>query len=307
MNRPKLYVMCGLPCSGKSSMAKTLAEEHNAIVLSSDALRLEMFGDVNCQEHNQELFTELHRRIKGFLKLGYNVVYDACNISYKRRMAFLQELKNISCEKLCVFMATPYEECLRRNSERERHVPEYVIERMYRAIDIPYWYEGWDKIKIEIVYLNNTKMSWRYWLTSVRFFNQDNPHHTLTLGEHCEKTLDYLFENFGGIDERSIALRLAGIIHDIGKCSTKTFKNSKGEITNVAHYYSHEHTGQYDSLFYCSINSALDIAILIRWHMQPYFWERDNNEKLHNKYRKLWGERLYEDIMRLHEADKAAH
>ncbi len=41
--------------------------------------------------------------------------------------------------------------------------------------------------------------------------------------------------------------------------------------------------------------------------MQPYFWEKDNNEKLHNKYRKLWGENLYNDIMLLHKADKYAH
>ena len=98
----------------------------------------------------------------------------------------------------------------------------------------------------------------------------------------------------------------ATALHDCGKPFCKTFKNTKGEITEQAHYYNHEHIGSYDSLFYAA-NNALYVSVLIRWHMQPYFWEKDSNEKLHNKYRKLWGEQLYKDIMKIHEADKAAH
>lgn len=36
-------------------------------------------------------------------------------------------------------------------------------------------------------------------------------------------------------------------------------------------------------------------------------WEKDNNTKLMEKYRKLWGEELFSKIMFLHEADKNAH
>lgn len=307
MDRPKFIMMCGLPCSGKSYKAQKLAKEYDAVIFSSDTLREELFGSVDDQKHNQELFIELHRRIKESLRSGKSAIMDSTNINYKKRMSFLQELKNIPCEKVCVLMATPYEECLRRNSERERHVPEYVIERMYRQFDCPYWYEEWNRITVSATYLNNKYNNWQRWLSSVQFFNQDNPHHSLSLGEHCEKTFDYLLNKFGGINERDIALRKAGALHDMGKCFCKTFKNNKGEVSDIAHYYSHEHTGSYDSLFYGPANQALDVSILIRWHMQPYYWERDNNEKLHTKYRKLWGERLYEDIMQLHEADKMAH
>ena len=43
--------------------------------------------------------------------------------------------------------------------------------------------------------------------------------------------------------------------------------------------------------------------------MQPYFWEKDadNGEKTMNKYKTLWGDELFERVMRLHEADKKAH
>lgn len=306
MDKPVFIMMCGLVASGKSYKAKELAKDYDATIFSSDDLREELFGDVSDQAHNQEVFTELHRRIKEYLRNGKSAIYDACNISYKRRMGFIQELKNIPCEKICVLMATPYEECLRCNSERERKMPEYVIERMYRKFDPPYWYEGWDDIIVE--WSKNTQSKGiNEWLSSVEDFSQDNSHHSLTLGQHCERALDYVFEVADDTDYRCIALRSAAALHDCGKCFTKTFKNSKGETTGQAHYYGHEHVGSYDSLFYGMLCSPLDVAIIIRWHMQPYFWERDNNEKLHNKYRKLWGEDLYQDIMKIHEADKASH
>lgn len=305
INKPKLIMMVGLPCSGKSTYSQKLAEEHSATVFSSDVLRAELFGDINEQSRNNELFVELHKRIKNCLASGKSAIYDACNHHYKERMAFLQQLNKIPCEKICVVMATPYEECIRRSKARERKVPEYVIEKMYRQFDPPYWYEGWDDIIVE--YSNNKLKSTMDWILSMKNFNQDNPHHSLTLGEHSEKVLDYVFDTVRDIKDHSIALRGAAVLHDCGKYFCKTFKNSKGEITEYAHYYNHEHVGSYNSLFYKMLCSSLDVAIIIRWHMQPYFWERDNNEKLCNKYRKLWGEQLYQDIMLIHEADKSAH
>ena len=303
---PKLFAMVGLVGSGKTVKAHELAEQHNATVFSADALREELFGDVNHQEDNQILFTELHKRIKDCLRDGSSAVYDATNLNYKKRIAFLKELKHIPCEKICVLMATPYAECLRRNVVRERKVPAHVIDRMYRSIDIPWYHEGWDVIEVEYGEYENI-FGWPWdWIESVDDYNQHNSHHALTLGEHCRQTLR-------NVDKQaqptimSTELRYAALLHDNGKCFTKTFTNSKGEVTEQAHYYNHERVGSYDSLFYETPCSKLYVANLIRWHMQPYFWEKDNNEKLHNKYKSLWGEQLYNDIMSIHMADKAAH
>ena len=51
-------------------------------------------GDENTQDNNEELFKELHRRIKQDLKGEQNVIYDATNISYKICKAFLEELED---------------------------------------------------------------------------------------------------------------------------------------------------------------------------------------------------------------------
>lgn len=310
MDKPILYMLVGLPCSGKSVKAQAIAEEHNATVFSSDSLREELFNDVNHQKDNAKLFNELHRRIKECLKDGKNAIYDATNINYKRRMAFIAELKSIPCKKICILMATPFEVCLKRNEKRERKVPEYVIERMCLNFDVPWYFEGWDEIEVEYADgVENLYGSPYDFIKSTMFFDQENSHHDLTLGEHCAKTTTYVnqcLSNRLGVS-CTTELKYAAMLHDNGKPYTKTFTNSKGEVTEQAHYYSHERIGSYDSLFYEMPCNKLYVATLIRWHMQPYFNEKDNSEKLNNKYKKLWGENLYDAIMLLHKADKAAH
>lgn len=150
MDKVYFLMLVGLPASGKSTKCKELAEKYNATIFSSDELRIEMFGDVNDQTHNQELFVELHKRIKNCLSNGKSAIYDACSINYKRRMAFLSELKNIPCEKICVVMATPFTVCKMRNEVRERKVPVHVIMRMYKNFNIPYWYEGGTTFKLSM-------------------------------------------------------------------------------------------------------------------------------------------------------------
>ena len=79
------YMMVGLPGSGKSLTAKAFL---NTITHSSDAIRAEIFSDENRQDQQELVFQTLHKRVLNDLANGKNVVYDATNISYKRRMVF---------------------------------------------------------------------------------------------------------------------------------------------------------------------------------------------------------------------------
>lgn len=303
MNKPTFTMMVGLVGSGKSTYAKQLAEETNAIVCSSDAIREELCGDENSQENNEEVFKILHSRIKENLKNRKNVIYDATNINSKRRRAFLSELRNIPCVKKCVVMATPFEVCCNQNESRNRVVPYEVIERMYKNWNTPYWFEGWDEIEIKFpddFEINNVI---GIWISDHMDYDQNNPHHSCTLGQHCNLVGQALKDD--------MLLHCAGLLHDCGKPFTKSFINSKGEEADVAHYYQHHCCGSYDSLFfrYPDEVDRLDVSILINLHMMPYFLEKDkeHGEKTRQKYHKLWGNELYNNVMKLHEADKNAH
>ena len=311
--KPTITMLVGLAASGKSTYAQKIANDTDAIILSSDAIRWELFGDETDQNHNQQVFQELYKRAKEHLRSGKNVIYDSTNISSKRRRGFLEELKKIDCFKECIIIATPYEQCLENNRNRERKVPEWVIERMYRKWQTPHWFEGWDNIDIE------------YWddehfieeadiVNSLLDFDQQNPHHSLTLGEHLLKTWQTChLNNFNLID--SLDILSACLVHDCGKPFVKTFTNSKGEATNIAHYYDHEHVSAYESLFIQQgvlkegwnhiAPNIVNVSALVTWHMQPYYYS--DNLKLENKYRKIWGKEFYNKVMALHEADKNAH
>ena len=149
MNRPLMIMMVGLVGSGKSYKAKQLAGQYNANIHSSDSIREELSGDINNQDINELVFNTLHNRIKEDLRNNRNCIYDATNTSYKRRMSFIQSLNKIPCKKICILMATHYDQCIKNNANRDRIVPNYVIERMYRNFDVPWYYEGWDAIRIE--------------------------------------------------------------------------------------------------------------------------------------------------------------
>ena len=309
----EFVMLVGLPASGKSNMADFL-EKIEYKIHSSDEIRKELFGSYNMveKEHHVKVFEELHRRIKKDLKQGKDVVYDATNISRKRRMGFLQELKNIKCEKTVFFMATSYEECLKRNKIREKSVPEEVIKRMYMNFDLPFYFEGWDTIQPAF---SGTQVG----IPNIHdLFNgednlnelaHDNPNHSLTVGRHMFQTMVELENNFTEGKEEDFALSQAALFHDIGKAFCKTFTNSKGEPTEIAHYYQHHLVGAY-MMALISLDRGEDFeefeetCKLIAFHMLPHMIK---HEKTIKKYKNMLGEEFWNKLMILHAADKAAH
>lgn len=88
--KPYFIQMVGIPGSGKTIKAVELAKEHNAILLSSDAIRAELTGDSSDQTVNDKVFELMFKRTVVALAEGKSVVYDATNINYKRRKGLLQ-------------------------------------------------------------------------------------------------------------------------------------------------------------------------------------------------------------------------
>lgn len=306
------YMMVGLPGSGKSTKAEQIKNEFGAQVFSSDALRKERFGDEKVQKDANGIFKELFNRCAASLNSGHTTILDATNLSYKKRMEFLRELDkkvSLAFSKICILMATPYEICCERNRSRERVVPDEAMKRMYCSFYTPAYFEGWDDI--EVVYPEEKEEVDRLadkYLADVCGLSQDNPNHRFTLDEHLLKTRKYLEEKYFDNPVRTLSQLIiccAATYHDIGKPATKFFKPND----SVAHYYNHENVGAHMSLFLFRASSAktiLSIASLICYHMIPYALEH-SKEETKERYKKMFGEEFYHDLMILHEADIAAH
>ena len=190
-------LMVGAPASGKSTWAKKFAEhkaerEEEVYIVSSDAIREELFGDERIQRDPEKVFKLAHERIIKELNIGTGcVIFDATNIKRKNRVALMQKIKKFNCTKRCVVFAEPYDTLRKRNHLRSRSVPEEVIWRMITQFETPLFTEGFNEIEI----VNSNPADMDAWINSMRDFDQENPHHKLDLFEHCYAAAKYIYGN----------------------------------------------------------------------------------------------------------------
>ena len=139
-----LYTMIGLPASGKSTFA---AEHPDCVVVSTDAIRKELFGDEKEQKDGKLVFDIAFTKLARAVEAGQNAIFDATNLQKRYRRKIFQMFP--TAEHIAVFVNTPIEECINRNAHRERIVPVSVIQRMAHQLEAPSIDEGFSKI-IEI-------------------------------------------------------------------------------------------------------------------------------------------------------------
>ncbi|MBR6790208.1 MAG: ATP-binding protein [Oscillospiraceae bacterium] len=75
----KVHLICGRICSGKTTLAKTLAEEHNAVILSCDEVTWALFGNDLGEKHDQmtgRIRTYLLQKAVEIIRAGTGVILD---------------------------------------------------------------------------------------------------------------------------------------------------------------------------------------------------------------------------------------
>ena len=294
--RVVLYYTVALAGAGKD----TLYHSHysHAVHVSSDAIREEVFGDVNDQSHNAEVFNIMFKRTVENLKAGRSVFYNATNLSAKRRIGFLKSIANIpNVIKICLLVVPPLDRVRQQNRNRDRVVPEDVIDNMVKRFEIPHKSEGWNDIRI---YGNEpSNFCWDIAKAS-ELIEHNNPHHSETIGNHMYDAAMFMEAMYP--NAANYMMNVAHL-HDVGKLFCRTYYNSRGEKSEYCHFYNHENVGAY---YYISTSYGtrqdLHIANLIQHHMD-YFKSEKYLERIRNRF----GDSFMEELDMLHQADLMAH
>ena len=275
--------------------------EEGYLVLSSDRIRESLMEGTDLESLSEKEKASIHSRVFESirketviaLKRGQSVVVDATNLSRKRRMSFLEQFKGFPCVKKCVLFITPVDICLERNRNRtgSARVPEERMQRMLCNFECPNYWEGWEEIELVA-----DSTPYQFPFEKIRGFDQDNPHHRLTLDEHIAAAVQFCKEQgYGEMLERVAAY------HDIGKPYTKQYRSTRGIATPHAHYLGHDNYGAYLHLAERCCGRALSPEAfrqvlyetsLINWHMRPLTnWRWSDGAE--GKDRKLFGGSIY--------------
>ncbi len=131
------HFLIGPAASGKSTLAEKLAATDNYNIVSTDAIRAELFGEESIQGDWQLIETEALNRIQKSLAAGRPVIYDATNTKRPWRMELLTKIRLLSPQNsrwMGWYLETSLEICLERNRQRYRQVPPEVITAMHGTL-----------------------------------------------------------------------------------------------------------------------------------------------------------------------------
>lgn len=266
-----LYITIGVSKSGKTTWAVETASNNEDIVhISSDNIRDELTeGGEYDPSLNHKVFSIMYGRTKEYLLKGYDVIYDATNLSHKKRKALVENIIYFSINNdflldiqykmfFCDF------ETLMDRAEAD-NFPKEVIQRQLGSYQVPSETDDVVKYRIAKPIFTGNANNLEQMIVSMSGFNQDNEYHKLDLLGHSNMVAKNIkiphFRNFG-------------IFHDVGKLYTK----SKGD-DGQSHYYGHANTSAYLYLAYqltCMETSHdwinhLEIAGYIQEHMNIKF------------------------------------
>lgn len=145
----KLTIMVGAPGSGKTTYAKDLVKKSgNTVIISSDEIRAELFGDEAVQADPTRVFSLAYARANKALANGKDVIFDSTAANPLLRSRVVEACgKNAEAVEF-VFIDTPLDVCLKRNKMRSRHVPDNVIRRYIARLIPPTEAEGGSVVRI---------------------------------------------------------------------------------------------------------------------------------------------------------------
>lgn len=152
----KIYVLCGLPASGKSTYVNRLLDVHpNAVVCSTDNY-IEMVAAFKNQNYDEVFFemiaeatTVMWNNFENAIAEDKVIIFDQTNLSRKKRRLILNRVPK-HYEKIAIWIEIPdHKEWGHRLESRPgKNIPGHILVAMVQNATKPEIQEGFDEIKI---------------------------------------------------------------------------------------------------------------------------------------------------------------
>jgi predicted kinase len=153
---PELVMLCGIPCSGKSTYVEKLKKLDywkDAVVLSTDnyienqAQRCGLTYNQIFDDVIGDATRELELEFNMAKDKGKNIIWDQTNLSVKTRKKKLSKLPSLY-HRGVIYFEISLEEALERNKHREgKFIPESILKRMWHQFEIPTRNEDFDYVE----------------------------------------------------------------------------------------------------------------------------------------------------------------
>ena len=271
----KIKILAGVAGVGKSTYINQHKKD-NDLVLSSDQLRIEMYGNLEeGNKHNGEVFNELNNRLRQAIKThDGDIYYDTTAVSRKQRAGLYKQIKKTAelnnYEIEVVLLHKPLEQNKAQNNQRTgfARVPDDVIERMYKALKAP-------RIGVDCDSFQVVAPDFSEYMDEINHRIDEphnSPYHAETLQEHMDMV--------NGLAEKTKDERLIELAyhHDLGKAVSRTRNNKRSLATDyIRHLYGehdrymgHENVG---SIYYLVKNKdnltpeVSDMSMMIEYNM----------------------------------------
>lgn len=134
---PTLHLICGLPLSGKSTLAKKLEIELPALRLTPDEWMHRLVGDRYDEQKRAVVETMQWEIAERALQLGVDVILEFGFWTKKERDEFKAKAKSVGANTKLYFLNVPRNELMRRLEERNKNLPPNTFH--INAADLDGW------------------------------------------------------------------------------------------------------------------------------------------------------------------------
>ncbi|MDQ3239578.1 MAG: ATP-binding protein [bacterium] len=119
-NLPILYIICGLPFSGKTYLSNKISKYTNCTLISYDQLWLDKKNETGEDLSWEQLSSTVHRLIINNLRIGISVIYDTLNDTVNNREILRKIAQKEKGESIVIYTNTTLDTVLKRQVENKK-------------------------------------------------------------------------------------------------------------------------------------------------------------------------------------------